>query len=67
MEKDGSSEERDMDVTFNCPECGASLNLTGPELGELAVCEDCGTELEVTNVEPPALSVAPQEDEDWGE
>jgi alpha-aminoadipate carrier protein LysW len=37
------------------------------ELGEILVCPDCGTELEVTSREPLVLSLAPREEEDWGE
>ncbi|MBB6099087.1 alpha-aminoadipate carrier protein LysW [Deinobacterium chartae] len=56
-----------MSVNFECPECGATITLQNPELGELVICDECGTELEVTSLEPPRLSPAPQEDEDWGE
>jgi alpha-aminoadipate/glutamate carrier protein LysW len=56
-----------MSVTFACPECGAEIDLTGPELGELVMCDECAAELEVTGLEPATLSAAPQEDEDWGE
>jgi alpha-aminoadipate carrier protein LysW len=34
---------------------------------EIAQCPGCGAELEVTALEPLTLSVAPQEEEDWGE
>lgn len=52
---------------FTCPECGAEMELTGAELGELVVCSDCGAELEVVSLTPPRLEAAPEEAEDWGE
>ncbi|WP_456476469.1 lysine biosynthesis protein LysW [Oceanithermus sp.] len=54
-----------MNVT--CPECGVSLTLENPELGELLICDDCGAELEVVSVEPLKVELAPEEAEDWGE
>lgn len=51
-----------------CPECEAVVPLEGGvELGEILVCPDCGVELEVTSLDPVALSLAPREEEDWGE
>jgi alpha-aminoadipate carrier protein LysW len=51
-----------------CPECEAVVPLEGAtELGEILVCPDCGVELEVTSLDPVALSLAPREEEDWGE
>lgn len=51
-----------------CPECEASLALTNVVQGEIVVCPDCGVDLEVTATTPtPALALAPQEAEDWGE
>ena len=51
-----------------CPECEASLNLDGVIAGEIVVCPECGVDLEVTAVAPAvALTLAPQEAEDWGE
>jgi len=54
-----------MNVT--CPECGATLIIENPELGELLICDDCGAELEVVSVEPLKVELAPEEAEDWGE
>lgn len=54
-------------TNFECIECGNSISLQNPELGELVICDSCGTELEVTNLDPATLSAAPQEAEDWGE
>ncbi|MCM2271233.1 MAG: lysine biosynthesis protein LysW [candidate division Zixibacteria bacterium] len=52
----------------DCPVCGAEVALSEDVIeGELIVCNDCGTELEVTQVSPPVLAEAPQEEEDWGE
>ncbi|MBI3761986.1 MAG: lysine biosynthesis protein LysW [Chloroflexi bacterium] len=53
--------------TTNCPECEGHLALSNVMAGEIVVCPDCGVDLEVTNVEPIALALAPQEAEDWGE
>ena len=52
---------------MECVECGAPVELTNPELGELVVCDTCGAELEVTALNPVVLSAAPEEAEDWGE
>jgi len=51
-----------------CPECEADLGLAEDvEQGEIVVCPDCGAELEVVGVNPIALALAPEVEEDWGE
>ncbi len=51
-----------------CPECEAEVPVeSGTQLGEILVCPDCGVELEVTALDPLVLSLAPREEEDWGE
>lgn len=51
-----------------CPECAAEIALdASTEVGEIVVCPECGVDLEVTSLEPPALELAPMEQEDWGE
>ncbi len=51
-----------------CPECGAEFELeAGVEVGEIVVCPECGVDLEVTSLKPPAVDLAPMEEEDWGE
>ena len=51
-----------------CPECAAEIELTADAIvGEIVVCPDCGMELEVVSLDPPAVDLAPEEEEDWGE
>ena len=52
-----------------CPECDAHVKLPDDvEKHEIVVCDDCGVELEVFAVEPVIeLTLAPEEEEDWGE
>ena len=50
-----------------CPVCGASVQYTDVELGELLTCPDCWSDLEITSVKPLTLDKAPEEEEDWGE
>jgi alpha-aminoadipate carrier protein LysW len=50
-----------------CPECEANILLQGLMVGEIIYCPDCNAELEVLSVEQPALALAPQVEEDWGE
>ena len=50
-----------------CPVCGAKVNYSGVELGELLICPDCGSDLEITSVSPLTVGKAPEEEEDWGE
>jgi len=53
---------------MECLECGAELKLEADvEVGEIVVCPDCGVELEVTSLDPIALDLAPEVEEDWGE
>ena len=54
-------------MKVSCPECGAELDLTEVVQGEIVVCPDCGVDLEVTSLQPPAVALAPMEEEDWGE
>jgi alpha-aminoadipate carrier protein LysW len=34
---------------------------------EITQCPGCGAELEISSLAPLTLSLAPQEEEDWGE
>lgn len=52
----------------NCTECDGALRLPArPMQGEIVRCNGCGSELEIRSVEPLALELAPQVQEDWGE
>ncbi|MFN2220249.1 MAG: lysine biosynthesis protein LysW [Anaerolineae bacterium] len=53
---------------MECLECGAELELeVDVEVGEIVICPDCGVELEVISLDPIALDLAPEVEEDWGE
>jgi alpha-aminoadipate carrier protein LysW len=53
---------------MECLECGAELELAADvEEGEIVICPDCGVELEVISLDPIALELAPEVEEDWGE
>lgn len=66
---------QDMDTTTNttnalranCPECDATLSLQGLMVNEIMYCPECNAELEVLSLEQPAVALAPQVEEDWGE
>ena len=51
----------------HCPECDAGITLQGLMIGEIIYCPDCNAELEVLNLEQPAVALAPEVEEDWGE
>jgi len=51
-----------------CPECEGDVELPADATeGEIVSCADCGAELELTGLDPVALELAPEEEEDWGE
>ena len=50
-----------------CPECFAEVPLTNVMQNEITQCPGCGAELEITSLSPLTLTLAPQEEEDWGE
>jgi alpha-aminoadipate carrier protein LysW len=51
-----------------CPECAADLALPADAMQhELIPCPDCGSELEIISLNPPAVELAPEVQEDWGE
>jgi alpha-aminoadipate carrier protein LysW len=54
-------------MNAECPECAAVVSTQGALKGEILTCAECGAELELVDVNPPALALAPQEEEDWGE
>ena len=56
-----------MSHQLTCPECEAEIELSEPMLGEIVPCPDCGAELEVIALDPGALDLAPEVEEDWGE
>ncbi len=51
----------------NCPECDAEITAQDLMIGEITYCPDCSAELEVLRLDPPAVALAPQVEEDWGE
>lgn len=51
----------------HCSECEAEITVQGLMIGEIIYCPDCNAELEVLGLEPPAVALAPQLEEDWGE
>lgn len=51
-----------------CPECEAEVAFArAPRRHEVCRCNGCGAELEVSSIEPLALELAPEVEEDWGE
>lgn len=51
-----------------CPVCAIEIEFeVDTIIGELLGCSDCGTELEVISIDPDALELAPELDEDWGQ
>jgi alpha-aminoadipate carrier protein LysW len=53
---------------IRCPECeGAVVLAEAPHLNEIVACPECAGELEVVGVDPVALALAPEVEEDWGE
>jgi alpha-aminoadipate carrier protein LysW len=55
-------------ATSKCPECDGDVTVGADAVkGEVVSCPDCGAELEVTGVDPVALTLAPEAEEDWGE
>lgn len=57
-----------MSKKAECPECAADVVLPDDVMkGEIVQCAECGVELEVVSVDPPAVELAPEEEEDWGE
>ena len=50
-----------------CVDCGATLALQNPIVGEIVDCPDCGLELEVRGLSPLTVEPAPEVAEDWGE
>ncbi len=51
----------------HCPECEAAITVQDLLIGEIIYCPDCNAELEVLRLAPPAVALAPQIEEDWGE
>lgn len=54
-------------ATVECPECFGEVELKNVMQNEIVQCPDCGADLEVVSIDPVALEVAPEEEEDWGE
>ena len=51
----------------HCTECEAEITVRDLMVGEIIYCPDCSAELEVLRLEPPAVALAPEVEEDWGE
>ena len=51
----------------HCLECEVEIIVRDLLVGEIIYCPDCNAELEVLRLEPPAVALAPQVEEDWGE
>ena len=51
-----------------CPDCSQSVPVPTDALaGEILACGSCEAELEVVTLDPVALALAPELEEDWGE
>ncbi len=51
----------------HCPECEAEITAQDLIVGEIIFCPDCSAELEVLALQPLAVALAPEVEEDWGE
>lgn len=45
-----------------CPECGATVEVDQPSLGEIVVCTGCGADLEVISQDPLTFEVYEEEE-----
>jgi alpha-aminoadipate carrier protein LysW len=62
------TERRFQMTTVTCVECAGEVTLGDDViLGEIVECPDCGVELEVAGLDPVAVELAPEVEEDWGE
>lgn len=51
-----------------CPECESFMAVPpDTETGQVVQCAECGAELEVVSTDPLRFTLAPPEEEDWGE
>ncbi len=51
-----------------CPECDGEVEIPNDAMeNELLSCAECGIELEIMSLNPLALELAPEVEEDWGE
>ena len=50
-----------------CPECEAEIAAQDLMVGEIIFCPDCSADLEVLALQPLAVALAPEVEEDWGE
>lgn len=51
-----------------CLECDAEVDIPSDAMeNELVACPECGVELEIMSLNPIALELAPEIEEDWGE
>jgi alpha-aminoadipate/glutamate carrier protein LysW len=51
-----------------CPQCEAEVRIEDDaRQHEIVECADCRSELELLSTRPPALALAPEIEEDWGE
>ncbi len=58
---------RTITAIAECPECFGEVALRDVMENEIVQCSECGVDLEVLGLDPVALELAPEEDEDWGE
>lgn len=53
---------------IECLECGGTVQVDeNVMLGEVLECMECGVELEIISLDPIAVELAPEVEEDWGE
>jgi alpha-aminoadipate carrier protein LysW len=53
---------------IECLECGGKVQVDeNVMLGEVLECMECGAELEIVSLDPIAVELAPEVEEDWGE